>query len=435
MKTPLLADVHAPPIGECSTPTQSACAEPESNDRSGRVRGLVYVASSSLLFGCVAVSVKYLALPPVVFLLFRSVVQWLLSISLLARMRATGAATGPWQEQLWAPPAVRPIVLARGVAFFLFLLLWWNALSWLPVGDATAIVYCWPCCSAVYAVLLLRERPPWTVYPSAALALGGVWLIADPEGHAVDSALGVASAAAAAFVGALCPVLARWSRRVHWSTIEHVSSSTSIAGGALVLGGSVLLHGLPPLGPWGPARLAVLLAAPLVGFAALALQTIGFQQNRASEASMVAFLEASRAPQHSQQHAQRVLRRSSALRAGARRLRGAAPCLRHATVGARAARRRAGARRGRRHHRLARLLRAQRVRLRAHLQPKHAALRQPRRPRAARHAAAPLVAELPVEAQGEEPAVHAERPGPVKASSCARFACTTYTASLWSVAA
>ena len=91
----------------------------------GRHRGLVYVAASSVLFGCVAAAVKFLALPPVLFLLWRSLIQWLLSLGVLWGLRKRGGFAGiDTITLMWAPRKVRLVVFARALAFFLFLLLW-----------------------------------------------------------------------------------------------------------------------------------------------------------------------------------------------------------------------------------------------------------------------------------------------------------------------
>ena len=182
----------------------------------------------------------------------------------------------------------------------------------MPVGDATALVYCAPLLTALYGWALLGERVPPKVFGCLALSLLGVGLIMPPtfllgrgaEGRAETGPgydRGALCACGSALVGGLLPVLVRKSRECHWATVEHVAalgSSAVFTPAALALLALERRGGVAPAAspetPQGfpdPRQLLLLGLVALIGFAGLGLQTYGYQRARAARASAMNFLE------------------------------------------------------------------------------------------------------------------------------------------------
>lgn len=265
--------------------------------------GLLCVTTSSFLFGLVAALVKLVALEPYVMLQVRGSLQWLLSLVAVGACVKTSTTTA---ARFFGEPRQRPILLLRSGLYWTYVSLWWHALAGMPVGDATAMVYCAPLLTALFGWLLLGERVPPKVFGCLALSLVGVGLITRPTflfGHGTNGAeysRGALCACGSAVVGGLLPVLVRKSRECHWATVEHVAA---LGSSAVFTPAALALHalghrdvdpgespeaweGLPDL-----RQLLLLGLVALVGFAALGLQTFGYQRERAARASAMNFLE------------------------------------------------------------------------------------------------------------------------------------------------
>lgn len=286
-------------------------------------RGVVGVASvtiAALLFGVVAVLVKFATVPPLILLQFRSVVQLLLSFIALALLKAARGADR--SNFLWLGP--RPLwgyIGLRSLLYWAFISCWWLALTSLPVGDATCVVYLGPIFSALFARLLLGERLPPVFPVCIALSLTGTALVtlggggaepapgSDSTANSAARSVGVASALCSAVAGGLLPVLTRKSKEAHWATIELWSA----AGSSFIFTpiGLLVWFYMPSIVGFTDSRservdktreavtavlhfqplLAIILALSLVGFAGLGLQTYGYQREEAARASMMTFLE------------------------------------------------------------------------------------------------------------------------------------------------
>ena len=61
-----------------------------------------------------------------------------------------------------------------------FMLLWWSSLTALPIGDATAIVYCWPILTAAWGITLLKEQVHPAFYACLLVDVAGLLLVARP---------------------------------------------------------------------------------------------------------------------------------------------------------------------------------------------------------------------------------------------------------------
>jgi drug/metabolite transporter (DMT)-like permease len=86
----------------------------------------------------------------------------------------------PAGAPLFGPKSSRRFLLLRAGAQWLTMLLWWSALSSLPIGDATAIVFMSPLWSNLFAATILGERCIRALPIQATLCVAGVLLIAQP---------------------------------------------------------------------------------------------------------------------------------------------------------------------------------------------------------------------------------------------------------------
>ena len=315
--------------------------------RASSLAGLLMVTSAALLFGVVAAFVKATALPTLVMLQIRSLLEWLLGVSvamlyvqkrgdlpvlpqpetalhvaeeLQEGRKPTGKSKSQLAELLVGPPHLWGWLVLRAFLYWGFLACWWLALTSMPIGDATTIVYTGPVWTATFAFFLLGERIDWTFYPIAMLDACGLVLITQPSfifgssaqpeaaGSDNNTAAGVASDAAAnaeasyligalsalfsALIAGLLPVCTRKSKECFWTAVNHVSSALStlvftpfafaiwfaidssamsetiVSFGDLLGGGR---DGVPEgsIGKW-----PLLVGATVTGFAGLALQTV-----------------------------------------------------------------------------------------------------------------------------------------------------------------
>lgn len=281
--------------------------------------GLLSVTMSALLFGIGASMVKGASLPPLVMLQGRAAIHWVLSmlsvalccekVTLQDLYASDNNTKRLWGRSLFGPKRIWHFLLLRALLYWVFTLLFWSALVNMPVGDATAIVYCGPVFTNLSAVLFLRERLQRSFLPCLLLNLLGVLLITQPaflfpsaSGHLAHSESkryfrGVGFALAACCMAGQIPVLARASRECHWSTVEHVNSFCStfvFTPIALVVWwqmgaatGSLFPRALH-LHLW---ELVLVCGAAVVFFIGMCLQTIGYQNEEVTRASLMVYVE------------------------------------------------------------------------------------------------------------------------------------------------
>lgn len=307
--------------------------------------GLTCVTASALIFGLVAAMVKLVGLPPLVMLQLRSFVQWaasLLVIACRARSSPDSLGSDTTGKQLFGGTELheantrccgrirlmeRSWLALRAVLYWGFVVCWWSALTYTPVGDATAIVYCGPIFTSLFAYLLLREKISLAFWVCMPMAIAGMLLITQPgflfaspaysrlsspsssppsfssssgvpvneEKEGDSYARGVVFALSGAVVSGLLPVCVRASKLCHWTTVEHATSALS---GFVFTPLALAFQYLAPTAvntfqypELSPGRIMLLLVAAMVGFAGLGLQTYGYQHEEASKASVMTFLE------------------------------------------------------------------------------------------------------------------------------------------------
>lgn len=239
----------------------------------------------------------------------RGACQWCLSLCIaIARCKANGDAftTGTLCTYLWGPVDLRFYMVLRAGLYWGFMMLWWSALTSMPVGDATAIVYCGPIFTAIFARLILREKLNWMFFVCLLLDVIGLVVISQPSFIFVGSVhrspvyyKGSCCALAGSVVAGLLPVIVRLSSDCHWTSVEHVTAffSTFVFSPAGL--GLWYVHGrLTESDDEQPSHQLqigshwpVLVIAALVEFAGLGLQTYGYQVEEAARASVMTFLE------------------------------------------------------------------------------------------------------------------------------------------------
>jgi len=299
-----------------------------SSQRARKLCGLWLVTTAALCFGVVAACVKAIDFPTFLLQQCRSTLEWVLCLStgLIYRQcsstpeQATSAensakvATKSLIEFLFGSRDVLGWVILRAVLQWCFVACWWSALNFMPVGDATALVYMCPFFTTLFSLIILRERVGWMFIPIGVLAVIGIVLLCKPSfifGTTTSGpeSLGILCGLSSAIIGGLLPVCTRKSKGVHWVAITHCSSLLSMVVFSPIalfvwtkvkpenetelsnslgwlFGTRQLVHNTSPLGAW-----LLLLGVAGIGFAALAMQTKGYQLEQASRASMMVVLE------------------------------------------------------------------------------------------------------------------------------------------------
>lgn len=144
---------------------------------------------SGLCFAVVHASVKFLpGLPAHELVFFRALISCSLS---LAALRA--AKLSPWGHN-------RKMLLARGFAGTIALLLYFKTLQVMPLASAVTIQYLHPIFTVILAGLLLKEKPTWLQWIFFAASFGGVLLVEgfDTRVTPLHALIGVVAAMASA---------------------------------------------------------------------------------------------------------------------------------------------------------------------------------------------------------------------------------------------
>lgn len=229
--------------------------------------GVTLVLLSAACFAGMGLLVKALdgRVPVFVLALFRSV----LAVPLLTlHLRRTGTSV--------ASPAWRSLAM-RGTWGVLAMLCYFHAIATIPLADAVLLNYTSPAFAALFAILLLGERPRPRVAVAIALVLAGVAALARPRfgGGIWDTAI---AAGAGVFSGAA------------YATVKHLTGTepplrivwwfNAVASAAM----------LPlALATWSAPRVAdlgLLAAIAVAGTAGQLLMTAGFRHGPVSRSAV-----------------------------------------------------------------------------------------------------------------------------------------------------
>ena len=134
----------------------------------------LWMIAASFLFACMGVCVKFAAeffsTAEIVF--YRSLIALLMMV-VLVRARRIPVATPHWRFQLW-----------RSISGFVSLMLYFYALSMLPLATAVTLAYTSPLFLTLYLCWFKNERLRPAMFGALALGFVGVVLLLRPTFHA-----------------------------------------------------------------------------------------------------------------------------------------------------------------------------------------------------------------------------------------------------------
>lgn len=275
--------------------------EPKVDVKKDNVKGLIYVTISTTIFAVVGLLVKILegqGLSPAMILEIRSLWQVLISTCLLA-WSYRQMTPEEWRIIMWQPVySNKTYLFLRALAYWGFIILYWNALALLMNGDATAITYLTPMIVPVLSYFALGERVSWLYPVYLVVNMAGLALIVRPSflfhggKHTLDK-LGVTYALLGCLCCALMPILTRLSRTAHWIWVEVVSSIfagivfTPVMFFIEVFGA----HEKHVFSEVTAYQALAMMGIAALGYTALAFNILGYQYAEAARASLLTYTE------------------------------------------------------------------------------------------------------------------------------------------------
>lgn len=146
---------------------------------------------AGILFSCMGVFVKlgaqYFSSAELVF--YRSLFG-LLVIYLIIKAQGFPLATPNWKMHLW-----------RGLSGFIALMLFFYAISALPLATAITLNYTSPLFLALFTVAILKEKPGWLLIIATVVGFTGVALLLRPTLHADEITAGLLGLASGFLAG------------------------------------------------------------------------------------------------------------------------------------------------------------------------------------------------------------------------------------------
>lgn len=146
---------------------------------------------AGILFSCMGVFVKlgaqYFSSAELVF--YRSLFG-LLVIFLIIKAQRFPIATKNWRMHLW-----------RGLSGFFALMLFFYAISALPLATAITLNYTSPLFLALFTVAILKEKPGWLLMLATVVGFVGVMLLLRPTLHAEQITAGLMGLASGFLAG------------------------------------------------------------------------------------------------------------------------------------------------------------------------------------------------------------------------------------------
>ncbi len=271
---------------------------------------MLYVAAAHVLYGVAAAVVKFENLPLLQLVLLRLLAQLIFATIIVQWTLPSGS-------RLLGPPSAQRYLVGRATAQWCVMLLWWSALSYLPIGDATSIVFMSPIWANLFAATLLGERCLRIFPVQAILCVLGVLLITQPPSlfsliqplssslsrapaDGPERLLGACLALAASVSAGLSPALVRLAAKegACWPQFELVAALWN----GLVLTPLAILFQLGALWLWSggwpdlrwrwearPILLAAAIGAILI--CANVCHTRSYQLAPPTRAAMVAYVE------------------------------------------------------------------------------------------------------------------------------------------------
>ena len=129
-------------------------------------RGIKYMLLATFVFALMNVGIKFVSrIPAVEVIFFRSVVSLVMSV---AALKAQGV-------KLFGNN--RKILIVRGVAGSIALILSFATLQAIPLASAVTLMFLSPVFTAILGIWVVKERVKWIQWLFFALCLGGILLI------------------------------------------------------------------------------------------------------------------------------------------------------------------------------------------------------------------------------------------------------------------
>lgn len=246
-------------------------------------RGLALMALAMLIVPVMDALAKLAAerLPPLEIAFARMAVQMVLAL-------AVAAATGAVRGLLPAPLALH---MARGFCLGAATLMFFTALTAMPMADAIAVFFVQPMILTALSALILKESVGWRRWTACATGFLGAMVIVRPGSGVFQAHALLPLGSACLFAGYLL-----LTRRLSGSGGLLAAQFVTGLAGTLLLGAALLgaaLAGLPGAAPRLPDGLewAMLAAIGLISFGAHALVVRAFDHAPAAVLAPLNYLE------------------------------------------------------------------------------------------------------------------------------------------------
>lgn len=147
----------------------------------------------------------------------------LATIYAIVRFRGGSVHTRNWRLHLW-----------RGLSGFVALMLFFYALSHLPLGTAMTLNYTSPLFLALITVLVLGERPHWPLVAAILIGFVGVALLLRPSFEAGQQEAGLLGLASGFFAGIAYLNVKQLGRvgEPEWRVVFYFTLISTLGGGA-----------------------------------------------------------------------------------------------------------------------------------------------------------------------------------------------------------
>lgn len=129
-------------------------------------KGVLYILIASFFFAIINGLVKFLdGIPAIEIVFFRSLVTLILSGTMVLKLKTT------------IFPKETPLLLARGAAGGIALILYFNSIHIMPLATDVTILYLAPIFTLIFSIFLLKESPNPKQWPFVFLCFIGIILM------------------------------------------------------------------------------------------------------------------------------------------------------------------------------------------------------------------------------------------------------------------
>lgn len=256
-----------------------------------QLEGTLLVVGAAFVFAIIGLVVTVDPLPLLATTQARFAVCWFVSLLFMCRYKTA-------RDLRWfGPEKLRKLVFLKAVLSFTWVTLWWSALRRAPLGNCIAIIYCGPIITSIWSRCLLGERFGRFFPLQGLLVAGGVLLIVDPpflHPKGAEQAQGDYSFVfAGLMVNSMVPIVTRMTRACSWIEVEHVCGFTAclVLNPSLLLGQYLITGGGLQLPADAFRETALIVTAAFGTFAAVGMETKGYQLAEPGKAAMFRYIE------------------------------------------------------------------------------------------------------------------------------------------------